>query len=446
VCLERAWCAESAYSEPVTQPRDRSVLSVVTLVVVGLNHRSVPLAVFERLTVPADGQTKALHDLATRAHLTEVVLLSTCNRTEVYALAEKFHGAYGDIRDFLCDLGGLAPEDFADDLYAYHDDAAARHLFGVAAGLDSAVLGESEILGQVRTAWEHAQEQATVGSALNLVMRRAIEVGKRARTETSIGRHIASVSHAAVAMASERLGELSGAHVLVVGAGEMGEGMAVSLAGAGVARMSVANRTRSRADALAERVGGDAIALNDVPSLLGAVDLVLTSTAANEAVVTYDDVLVARASATTPLLIVDIAVPRNVDPSVASIDGVSVLDLNDLRSFAERGLAERRGEVMAVSAIVEDELVRWQDELSARSAAPLVTELRSWAEAVRFGELDRAAGRLVALDDVQRETVDAITKAIVNKLLHHPTIELKDAAGTPKGDRLAAAVRELFDL
>jgi glutamyl-tRNA reductase len=418
----------------------------VTLLVIGLNQRSVPLDTFERLAVSSDRVVKTLHDLASRAHLSEVVLISTCNRIEVYALAEKFHGAFGDIRDFFAELGLMAPEDFADDLYTYHDDAAARHLFGVAAGLDSAVLGESEILGQVRTSWELAQNEATVGPQLNLLFRRAIEVGKRARTETSIGRHIASVSQAAVAMAGDRIGSLIDAHVLVLGAGEMGEGMAVALGGAGVGQMSVANRTMSRAADLADRVGGVAVPLAECVSMLSHVDVVLASTAAEAALLSFDEVQAARSDSTIPLLIVDIAVPRDVDPAVGTLPGVSLLDLDDLRAFAERGLSERRGEVMAVASIVEDELVRWQDEVSARSAAPLVTELRTWAESVRASEFDRLANRLVSLDDVQRDTVEALTKAIVNKLLHHPTIELKDAAGTPMGDRLAAAVRQLFEL
>jgi glutamyl-tRNA reductase len=188
------------------------------------------------------------------------------------------------------------------------------------------------------------------------------------------------------------------------------------------------------------------VALNQCVSMLSHVDVVLASTAAEAALLTFDDVAAARRDATTPLLIVDIAVPRDVDPAVGTLPGVRLLDLDDIRAFAERGLSERRGEVVAVASIVEDELIRWQEEVAARSAAPLVTELRSWAEGIRASEMDRLSNRLVSLDDVQRDTVEALTKSIVNKLLHHPTIELKDSAGTPRGDRLAAALRQLFEL
>ena len=199
------------------------------VVVIGLNHRTAPLELLERTTVAPDALAKALADVCSRPNVNEAVVLSTCNRTEVYAVVERFHGAYQDIRDFLCDLAAAAPEDLADHLYSQFDDDAVLHLFEVASGLDSAVLGESEILGQVRTAWERARTEGAARAGLNLLFRHALEVGKRVRTETAIGRSTASVSYAAVAMATERLGTLQGRRVLVVGAGDMGEGMAVAL-------------------------------------------------------------------------------------------------------------------------------------------------------------------------------------------------------------------------
>ena len=419
----------------------------MSVVVIGLNHRTAPLDLLERMTV-GDGQLpKALHDLCTREHLSEALVLSTCNRTEVYAVAERFHGAYSDIRGFLADFSFLPPEEFSDHLYVHYDSAAAAHLLSVTAGLDSAVLGESEIQGQVKLAWERARDEGAAGPALNLLLRHALEAGKRARTETGIARNIASVSQAAVAMADERLGGLPGKTVLVLGAGEMGEGMAVALAGAGVADVLVANRTPARAGELAARIGGRSVPLLEVPDRLAEVDLLLTSTGSRAPMLERADIgpVMAR-RASQPLLVVDIAVPRDVDPAVAEVDGVTLLDMDDLRSFAAAGVAERRREVTAVEAILNDELERYVDATSARAVAPMIVALRERAESVRTSELDRFRARYDELDPRQLDLVEAVTRGIVAKLLHQPTVVLKDAAGSPLGDRLVAALRELFEI
>jgi glutamyl-tRNA reductase len=419
----------------------------VSVVVIGLNHRTAPLDLLERMSV-GDGQlSKALHDLTTRENLSEALVLSTCNRTEVYAVAERFHGAYSDIRGFLADFSYLPPEDFSDHLYVHYDSAAASHLMSVTAGLDSAVLGESEIQGQIKLAWERARDEGAAGPALNLLCRHALEAGKRARTETGIARSIASVSQAAVVMAADRLDGIEGANVLVLGAGEMGEGMAVALAGAGVAEVAVANRTGPRASELARRVGGRAVSLLDLPDELTRADVLLTSTGAEAPLVEKADVAGVMATrAGRPLLIVDIAVPRDVDPAVAEVDGVTLLDMDDVRAFAEAGVAGRRREVAAVEAILADELERYLGASSAREVAPMIVALRQRTELVRAAELERVRTRTDALDHHQLEMVDAVTRGVVAKLLHQPTVVLKDAAGTAKGDRLVAALRELFEL
>ena len=419
----------------------------MSVVVIGLNHRTMPLELFERLTIDAARLPKALHELTTRDDVSEAVVLSTCNRTEVYAVAEKFHGAYQDIRSFLAETAFLAPEDFIDHLYVHYDREAIRHLFTVTAGLDSAVLGETEILGQVRGAWELAKDEKAAGPVLNLLFRHAIETGKRARTDTAIGRGTASVSYAAVEMASERLGSLDGKRVLVLGAGDMGEGMAVALASAGVSEVLVANRTWDRAVDLASRVDGRAVRLSDLPRALADVDVLLTSTGATSMMVEHADlspIMAARAG--HPLLVVDIAVPRDVDPSVADLPGVTLLDMHDLRRFAQAGLAERRREVHAVERIVVDEVDRFVEVSSARSAAPLVAALHARAETVRQAEMDRFQKRLEGLDPRQQAAVEALTRGILAKVLHEPTVKLKDLAGTPRGDRLAEALRTVYDL
>ena len=419
----------------------------MSVVVIGLNHRTMPLDLFERMTIDGARLPKALADLASREHLGEVVVLSTCNRTEVYAMAERFHGAYADVRNFLAELAFVTPDAFADHLYVHYDAEAVRHLFSVAAGLDSAVIGEAEILGQVRGAWEQAGIEGTAGPVLNLLFRHALETGKRARTDTGIARGTASVSHAAVEMATERLGELTGKRVLILGAGDMAEGMATALQGGGVSEVLVANRTWRKARALADRVGGQAVRLSDLPLAMVEIDLLLTSTGATVPVVEHDDFASVTAErAGRPLLIVDIAVPRDVDPTVGELDGVTLLDINDLRRFAQAGVERRSHELAAVEAIIDEELGRFRSAASARGAAPLVASLRSWADDVRAAEVARHAARLEGLDERQREAVEALTRGLVAKLLHQPTVTLKDTAGSATGERLADATRQLFDL
>lgn len=414
------------------------------MIVVGVNHRTVPLELLERLSVSADRLPKALHDLVSRTDVAEAVLLSTCNRTEIYVQAEKFHGAVADVRNFLCQLAFLAPEELSDHLYTFHDAAAVAHLFSVAAGLDSAVLGESEILGQVRGAWEVASSERAAGPALQLLFRHAVEVGKRVRTETGIGRSSVSVSSAAVALASERLGGLAGKRVLVLGAGEMGEGMVVSLVSAGVSEVLVANRTAERAEALATRVGGRTVALADLAGALAKVDVLLTSTGASDVLIesaSLSDVLPSRGG--RPLLIVDVAVPRDVDPGAGNLPGVTLLDMDDLRTFADIGMSERRREIGKVRDLIDDEVSRFRDVALGREVAPLIASLRSRVEELRLVELERVAR---GMSDDERAALDTATRSLVAKLLHEPTVRLKEEAGTARGERLAEAVRELFQL
>jgi glutamyl-tRNA reductase len=419
----------------------------MSLVVVGLNHRTVPVELLERVAVAPEALPKALQALARREHLAEVVLLSTCNRTEVYANATMFHPAMQDVREFLADVSGVDPQEYSDLLYAYHDDAAVAHVFGVAAGLDSMIIGEGEILGQVREAWQAAEREGVAGALLSRTFRHAVEVGKRARTETAIGRHPVSVSSAAVALAESRLGSLDGRRVLLVGAGEMGEGMALALSGAGVLEVVVANRTLARGQSLARRIDGRAIRLEAVPGALVECDVILVSTGGTDLLVERSQIERAMEMRNgRALLIVDVGVPRNVDPGAGDVFGVTLLDIDDLRALGEQSLAQRRQEIGKVRDIIADELDRHRLERSAREMAPLITTLRARADALRRSELERHRARLDALDPAAREAVEAVTQGLVNKLLHEPTVRLKDASGTARGELLADALAELFDL
>ena len=418
----------------------------MSIVVIGVNHRTGPIDLLEKVALQGETLSKAIAGLTARTNIREAAVLSTCNRTEVYAVAERFHGAYADISDFFSELSGLRGDDLSLHLYSQHDDAAVAHLFSVASGLESAVLGESEILGQVRTAWETAQAEGGARATLNLLFRHAIETGKRARTETSIGKHTASVSHAAVEMANERLGSLAGRRVLVVGAGEMGEGVAVALVGAGATDLTVTNRTEERALQLAQRVGGKVVPFTERSAALRQADVLLTCTGSGSTLIDLDAVTVAREGVESPLLVVDIAVPRDVAADVEQHPHVTLLNLDDLRDWAARGLAQRAAEADRVRSIVGEEVERFGLESTARQAAPLVAQLHEKAEAVRQSELDRFANKLASLDPAQRDALEAVTKGIVAKLLHQLSVRLKDDAGTPQGERNAAAVRDLFDL
>lgn len=417
----------------------------MSILVIGVNHRSGPLSVLERVTLGPDELPKAVESLAGRDNVREVVVLSTCNRTEIYAVAERFHGAYADIRDFLCTLGDIAPDELHPHLYSQHDDAAVQHLFEVAAGLDSAVVGEAEILGQLRHAWEVAQREGGARTSLNLLFRHAIGVGKRARTETAIARGTASVSHAAVEMAIEHHGSIHGRKVAVLGAGAMGEGIAVALHGAGVGDVVVVNRSPERGQALADRIGGVALGLDRLAEAIDGADVVLASTGAAAPMVTRQ-MMDQLPRSGRPLLFVDIGVPRDVAPEVADLADVTVLNLDDLSAWAERGRAQRLSEVGHVLDIVNDEVERFGLEAAALQAAPLVSSLRERAESFRRAELDRHARRLAQLDDQQRDLVETITRGVLAKLLHEPSVRLRQQAGTPQGERNAAAVADLFDL
>jgi glutamyl-tRNA reductase len=419
----------------------------VSLVVVGLNHRTAAVDLLERMTVPPAGLPKALQSLAAREHLAEVVLLSTCNRSEVYARTTRFHDGVDDVRHFLAECSGLDADALAEQLYTFHDDAAVAHLFGVAAGLDSMIIGEGEILGQVREAWQVAENEGTAGQLLSRTFRHAVEVGKRARTETAISRHSVSIASAAVTLAGERLGSLVGRRVILLGAGDVGEGMAIALSGAGVGEIIVANRSPARARDLARRFSGRAIALDEVVDTLVTSDVLLASTGAPGTLIERSDMEeVMRRRDGRALLIVDVAVPRDVDPGVGQVFGVTLLSIDDLKALGEASLEARRAEVGSVRVIITDELDRFRLDRSARELAPLVERFRARAEDVRLAELDRLGSKLKDLSSEERAAIEQVTRGIVNKLLHDPTVRLKDAAGTARGELYADALADLFAL
>lgn len=418
----------------------------MTVVAIGLNHRSAPLEVLERMTLPADMIPKALGELTGGEFVSEAVVLSTCNRTEVYVHAERFHDAYREVRDALSVLSGSDADFFTDHLYVHFHDEAVDHLFTVAAGLDSAVLGEHEILGQIRTAWDVAKAEGTAGSVLSPLFEHAIGSGRRVRTDTAIGRRTASISQAAVSLVTDRIGSLEGKRVLLVGAGEVGAGVATALSRSGNLDLVVTNRTAEKADDIAENLGGSAIPFAELHHALANADVVISATGAPGTVIQADDMATALEGRTDRVLVLDLAVPRDVDPAVMSLDAVDLLVLGDLQAFANRGLQERQKQAAVARKVVDKDIRTYRSAISAKEVAPLLGTMHRWAEGVRQGEVEHYEKHLASMNVEQREAVEALTHAVVAKILHEPSTQLRGAAGSRRGDRLAEAVRELFDL
>jgi glutamyl-tRNA reductase len=395
------------------------------LSLVGISHRHAPVEVRERVALDRDESAALARELAGDG---ECVCLSTCNRTELYAAGED---AEERTLQALRSLGG---DEVAALSYRLADHAAALHLFRVAAGLDSLVPGEGEILGQVRAAYE----AGATGPLLNRLFHDALHAGKRARAQTTIAESPASVSSAGAALAQQVFGELEGRRVLVVGAGKVGELAARSLAARGAEIAGVVNRSDARGEDLARRFGTRAVPLQGFAGELASVDVVVTCTGAPGFLLGPDDVRDRRGR---PLFVIDLAVPRDVDPAVNDLDGCYLYDIDDLEAVVESSLAGRRREAERAEAIVAEEAERFRAWQASLDVVPTIASLRARAEAIRSAELSKAR-----LSDEQREAVDSITTQIVNKLLHLPTVRMKEAAAAADGVLYADAVRHLFGL
>lgn len=418
----------------------------MTLIAFGINHRSAPLDVLERVSLAGDRLPKALTAFVQGDHVNEVVVLSTCNRVEVFAHVERFHDGYANLRDGMSTATGVDIDDFVPHVYVHDNEGATRHLFNVAAGLDSAVLGEHEILGQIKTAWEAARAEGVCGRLLDPLFEHAVRSGKRVRTETVIGRRTASLSHSAVSLVREQLGDLDGKKVLLVGAGEVGTGVAQALDRSADIEIVVSNRTASRAVELAETLNARTVPFDRFTDELPHADVVISATGATNRVLECESVERAVVDRDEPMLILDLAVPRDVEPSAADLDGVSMLVLSDLQAFANRGLEERQKAVADAEVVVEEGLHGLSQQLTAQEVSPLLGSMYRWADAVRIDEIDKQAGRFADLDPESRAAAEALTKAVVAKILHEPATRLRDTAGTARGDRLAESLRDLFDL
>ncbi|MGY1718539.1 glutamyl-tRNA reductase [Blastococcus sp. SYSU DS0552] len=431
----------------------------MSLLAVGVSHQTAPVALLEQFAMGPDERVKALHELVDSDHVSEALVLATCNRVEVFAEVERFHGGVTDVSRVLARQAGATVEELSPYVTVHYEDQAVAHLFTVAAGLDSMVVGETQVLGQLRAAYALAREEGTVGRALHPVAQRALRVGKRVHSETGIDRAGASLVSVALDRAEARIGALAGRPVLVVGAGSMGALAATTLARRG-ASVVVSSRTPASAERLAEAVGGRAAPLDHMGEELAAADVLLTCTGATGLVVGTEVVAAAMAGRRDrPLVVIDLALPRDVDPGVAALPGVHVVDLALLQGERNTALLQgeqRDGEATAgpvaaddistARAMIEAETALLRAERQAAEVGPTVSALRSQAAEVVDAELLRLAGRLPDLDARARAEIARTVRRVVDKLLHEPTVRVKELAATPGGTDYAGALRALFGL
>ncbi|HEU4946007.1 MAG TPA: glutamyl-tRNA reductase [Kribbella sp.] len=408
----------------------------MSYLVVGISHRSAEISVLERVALDPEAATKLALAVQRTPAVTESAVLATCNRTEVYACVDRFHAGMDEVTAILSDITGVPLLDLAEHLYVHFEEGAVGHLFQVAVGLDSMVIGESQILGQVKESLRVGQDLETIGTALNALFQHALRVGKRARAETGID----SAGRSVVSAGLEAVGGLDGRRALVVGAGSMASLAAQTLIAGGAADVVIANRNLDRAVALADRVGATAIPLAAVPEALADADLVVSCTGARGVVLTEE--MVRTASAGRPFGVLDVALPRDVDPAAAALPGVTLVTLADLASTA--GGTEQ--DVEDVRRIVGEESAAFEATRRAASVAPTVVALRAMASGLVDAELARLERRLPGLDDAQREEVARTVRRVVDKVLHTPTVRVKELAADPGGPTYADALRELFAL
>lgn len=416
------------------------------LVAVGISHRTAPVELREAVDFGRAGLDAALHAIAGRRIGREAVVLSTCNRAEVYALAES-DASVEAIQRFFSEYHGVAPERLADHLYAHRGTDAARHLFRVAAGLDSLVVGEPQILGQVKAAYTAASDVRQTGAITHRLFHIAFAVGKRVRSETGLGEGAVSVSYAALALAKKIFGEIAGLNVLMLGAGEMAELTGTHLRAQKVKQITIASRTFANAAALARQLEGHAVPWQELHPALAAADIVVTATGAREPILTraaVEDVLRPRRS--RPLFIIDIAMPRDVEPAVGDLDQVFLYHMDDLQSIVNENLARRGSELAAAEAIVEQEVARFAQWLQSRGIIPTIVGLRQRFESIRQSELRRLEPKLAGLPPEARARVEEITRLLVEKLLLTPTEQLKSIDDDGLLASYAEALHRVFAL
>ncbi|WP_394233133.1 glutamyl-tRNA reductase [Niallia oryzisoli] len=417
------------------------------IIVVGINHKTAPVEIRERLTFEPSQLGEAMKTLSAKKSILENVILSTCNRTEIYAVVDQLHTGRYYIKEFLAEWFHIEQAEFTPFLFIYEQDGAIEHLYKVACGLNSLVLGETQILGQVRSSFLLAQEEHTTGTVFNQLFKQAVTLAKRAHSETDIGANAVSVSYAAVELAKKIFGTLENKHVLIIGAGKMGELAIQNLHGNGAKKVTVINRTFEKAESLATRFNGKARSLNELQSALIDADILISSTGAKDFVITKAMIeTVEKKRKGKPLFMVDIAVPRDLDPALSELDSVFLYDIDDLEGIVEANLQERKKAAETISLMVEQEIVDFKQWLNMLGVVPVISALREKALAIQAETMNSLERKLSHLSDRDMKVLNKHTKSIINQMLKDPILQAKELAGSKDADKKLELFMSIFNI
>jgi glutamyl-tRNA reductase len=417
------------------------------VIVVGLNFKTAPVEIREKLSFNTTDLADAMKQLKSQKSILENIIISTCNRTEIYAVVDQLHTGRYFVKAFLADWFGIPKEEFTPYLNIYENDGAIEHLFNVTCGLNSMVVGETQILGQVRSSFLSAQDEGTIGTVFNQLFKQAITLAKRAHAETDIGANAVSVSYAAVELAKKIFGHLENKHVLILGAGKMGELAAQNLHGSGVKKVTVMNRTFEKAQELAKKFDGDAKPLNELQCALMEADIMISSTGAKGYVITKDMMShVERMRKGRPLFMVDIAVPRDLDPALSDLDSVFLYDIDDLEGIVEANMQERRKAAELIEIMIEAEIVEFKQWLGTLGVVPVISALRKKALSVQAETMESIERKMPNLTDREKKLLNKHTKSIINQLLRDPILKVKELAADTNADETLELFMKIFDI
>lgn len=417
------------------------------ILVVGFNYKTAPVEIRERLTFNPSQLADAMKSLKNKKSILENVILSTCNRTEIYAVVDQLHTGRYYIKEFLSEWFHIEKEEFSPYLFIYEQDGAIEHLFNVSCGLNSMILGETQILGQVRTSFLQAQEDNTIGTVFNQLFKQAVTLAKRAHSETEIGANAVSVSYAAVELAKKIFGSLDNKHVLILGAGKMGELAIQNLHANGASKVTVINRTFEKAQDLAGRYAGQAKTLQELQCSLIEADILISSTGAKDFVVTKEMMTaVEKMRKGKPLFMVDIAVPRDLDPALADLDSVFLYDIDDLEGIVEANLQERKKAAETIGLMIEQEITEFKQWLNLLGVVPVISALREKALAIQAETMVSIERKLPNLSDREKKVLSKHTKSIINQLLKDPILQAKEMAGGKDADKALDLFVKIFNI
>jgi len=417
------------------------------IITVGLNYKTAPVEIRERLSFQEAELPAAMVTLKKRKSILENVIVSTCNRTEIYAVVDQLHTGRYYIKEFLAEWFQIDREQFESHLYIYENQKAVEHLFNVSCGLDSMVIGETQILGQVRSSFFKAQEANSVGTVFNQLFKQAITVAKKAHSETDISSNAVSVSYAAVELAKKIFGQLHNKHILIIGAGKMGKITIQNLLGSGAGKISVVNRTMEKAMDLAREIGGMAYSLESLPLCLTEADIVISSTGSNHYVIHAEMMAtVEKMRKGRPMLFIDIAVPRDIDPEIDQFESVFLYDIDDLEGVVEANLQERQRAATKIQSFIRDEIAIFQDWVNTLGVVPLISSLREKALTIQADVMTSLERKLPDLTERERKIIGKHMKSIINQMLKDPILQIKELAAGPEGEQALHYFEQIFQL